>query len=233
MAGRTVALHRNCGRVRRMRVLAIESSCDESAVAVLDERRRPARARALQPGRAAPRLRRAWCRSSPRAITCGASCRWCARALAAPASGAARHRRGGLHRRSRADRGAPHRRGARPQPRLRLAGAGASACTTSRDTCWRRCWSPSRRPFRTWRCWSPAATRSSSRCPGSVRYRVLGASRDDAAGEAFDKTREASGPAVPGRPAARAARRARAPRARSSSRARCSIARASSSASRD
>ena len=36
----------------------MESSCDESAVAVLDERARAARARALQPGRPAPGLRR-------------------------------------------------------------------------------------------------------------------------------------------------------------------------------
>ena len=37
-----------------MRVLAIETSCDESAVAVLDEQARPAGARALEPGGSAP-----------------------------------------------------------------------------------------------------------------------------------------------------------------------------------
>ena len=58
------------------------------------------------------------------------------------------------------DRGAADRGGAGPQPRLRLGGALASGCTTWRDTCWRRSWSPSRRPSRTWRCWCPAATPS-------------------------------------------------------------------------
>ena len=63
-------------------------------------------------------------------------------------------------------------------------------------------------------------------------YRVLGQTRDDAAGEAFDKTREAAGAALSGRPAAGAAGRSRARRAASAFRGRCSIGRGSSSVSR-
>ena len=49
-----------------MRVLGIESSCDETAVAVYDDASRPAGARALQPGRSAPGLTAGWCRNWPR-----------------------------------------------------------------------------------------------------------------------------------------------------------------------
>ncbi len=55
---------------------------------------------------------------------------------------------------------------------------------------------------------------------GIGRYRLLGDTLDDAAGEAFDKTAKLMGLAVSGRPGARQAGRNRARRARSSSRGR-------------
>ena len=55
-----------------MRVLGIETSCDETGVAVYDTDARPARARAALAGRDARRPTAASCRSSPRATTSGA-----------------------------------------------------------------------------------------------------------------------------------------------------------------
>ena len=54
---------------------------------------------------------------------------------------------------------------------------------------------------RTCCCWSPEVTRSFLPAPGSGRYRQLGTSRDDAAGEAFDKTAKLLGLGYPGGPA--------------------------------
>ena len=48
---------------------------------------------------------------------------------------------------------------------------------------------------------SPAATRASTRCPSEGVYRLLGRTRDDAAGEAFDKVAKLLGLGYPGRPA--------------------------------
>ncbi len=67
---------------------------------------------------------------------------------------------------------------------------------------------------------------------GIGAYRLLGASRDDAAGEAFDKTAKLLGLPYPGGPQLAQLAAAGPRRARSSSRGRCSTGRASSSASR-
>ena len=59
------------------------------------------------------------------------------------------------------------------------------------DPTWRRRSSP---------CWSPAGTPSWSRSTRSARYRLLGETLDDAAGEAFDKTAKMMGLPYPGGP---------------------------------
>ena len=78
--------------------------------------------------------------------------------------------------------------------------ARASASITSKGICWRRCSSRSRRRSRTSRCWFPADTRCSSRCRASGATALLGETRDDAAGEAFDKTAKLLGLPYPGGP---------------------------------
>ena len=60
-------------------------------------------------------------------------------------------------------------------------------------------------------CWCPAATRCSSRWSGHGRYRLLGQTIDDAAGEAFDKVARFLGLGYPGGPAIDRDRRARRP----------------------
>ena len=76
-----------------------------------------------------------------------------------------------------------------------------SASTTWKATCSRRCWPIRSRRSRSSRCWCPAATASCSRSRASGRYRLLGDTKDDAAGEAFDKTAKLLGLPYPGGPA--------------------------------
>ena len=57
------------------------------------------------------------------------------------------------------------------------------------------------RRFRSSRCWCRAATPSSFEVDGVGRYRLLGDTQDDAAGEAFDKTAKLLGLPYPGGPA--------------------------------
>ena len=79
-----------------------------------------------------------------------------------------------------------------------------------------------RRSFRSSRCWSRAATRSSCACDGVGDYALLGETQDDAAGEAFDKTATLLGLAIPAGPRSPKLARARRRRHASTSRGRCS-----------
>jgi N6-L-threonylcarbamoyladenine synthase len=56
----------------------------------------------------------------------------------------------------------------RAGPGVRPGPAGRGGAITSRGTCWRRSWSPPRRPRRSWRCWSRAAQPAHGRCRGSA-----------------------------------------------------------------
>ena len=95
------------------------------------------------------------------------------------------------------------RQAARPRPPHRRAHRGAVPRPRARCRCPR---SPSS---------SPAATRASSRCAERGDYRLLARTRDDAAGEAFDKVAKLLGLGYPGRPGDRPPRRGRQrPRAR-------------------
>jgi N6-L-threonylcarbamoyladenine synthase len=75
-----------------------------------------------------------------------------------------------------------------------------SASITWKATCWPRCWRIRtwRRP--SWRCWSRAGIRNWSSVDAIGRYRLLGETLDDAAGEAFDKTAKLMGLPYPGGP---------------------------------
>ena len=70
--------------------------------------------------------------------------------------------------------------------------------TTSKAIYWRRCSSPTRRRIHFSLCSCRAATRSWSMSPRLGRYRLLGETLDDAAGEAFDKTAKMLGLPYPG-----------------------------------
>ena len=87
----------------------------------------------------------------------------------------------------------------------------SSASITWRATCWRPPSSRARRTSRSSRCRCRAATPSWSRWQGVGRYRILGETQDDAAGEAFDKTAKLLGLGYPGGPGAGGPRRARPP----------------------
>ena len=182
-----------------MRILALESSCDESAVAVYDDAAGllsheihsqidlhrlyggvvPELASRDHVRRLLPLLRTA---------------------LADAKTAPDQTRRRGLYRRSRADRRVADRRGARPVAGLCAGTCRRSPCITSKAICSRRCSRTIRRRFRTWRCWSRAATPCSSTCAAPGRYAVLGETRDDAAGEAFDKSAKLLGLPYPGGP---------------------------------
>ena len=104
-----------------------------------------------------------------------------------------------------------------------------SACTTWKDICSRRGWTrPPEFPF--------VALQVSGghtmlvEVTGLGRYRILGETLDDAAGEAFDKTAKLLGLGYPGGPAL-AALAGTAARAPSNSRVPCSTGRASISVS--
>ena len=170
------------------------------------------------------------CPSSRRATTCGGWCRWLSRCWPTPGSALA-----DLD-------GIAYTQGPG------LAGAllvGASVATALgyalRQAGGRRPSSrrppavaaarPTRRPhFRSSRCWCRAGTRQLFEVAGVGRYRLLGDTLDDAAGEAFDKTAKLLGLGYPGGPAlARLADGGRA--GTSTCRGRCSTAATSISAS--
>ena len=76
-----------------------------------------------------------------------------------------------------------------------------SASIIWRAICCRRCSASRGPPFRSSRCWFPAATANSSTSPASGNTELLGDTLDDAAGEAFDKTAKLLGLPYPGGPA--------------------------------
>ena len=101
-----------------------------------------------------------WCPSWPPATTCRRLLPLVrARAGERRQHAPQRSRRGRLHRRARADRGAADRGGARPQPRLRLGGAGARRAPPRGAPAGAAARARAAAVSRTWRCWSPAATR--------------------------------------------------------------------------
>ena len=130
-----------------MRILALESSCDESAVAVLDAQSRACWRTSFSARSTCTAPTAGWCRSWPPATMCGACCRWCGRALAAAAT--APGELDGV-----AYTAGPGLIGALltgaalgAQSGLWLGDAGASACTTSKGICSRRCWRREPPPF--------------------------------------------------------------------------------------
>ena len=213
-----------------MLVLGIETSCDETGVAVYDTEPRAARARAALAGRDARERTAASCRSSRRATTSGACCRsrsacWPRRASTlADLDGIAYTQGPGSPARcwsapSVASAlgfalGKPVRR--RPSSRRPPAVAAARRRRSRRS--------------RSWRCSCRAGTRQLFDVAGVGRYRLLGDTQDDAAGEAFDKTAKLLGPALSRRPGARAAGRSGTRRAPCRCRGRCSTAAISTSA---
>ena len=134
--------------------------------------------------------------------------------LAEAGLGARRPRRHRLHAGAGARRRAAGRRERRQRAGLRARQAGGRRPPPRRATCCRRCW-PIRGPrFRSSRCWSRAGTRQLFEVAGVGRYRLLGDTLDDAAGEAFDKTAKLLGLRLSRRAGARAAGRRRARRRR-------------------
>ena len=146
----------------------------------------------------------AWCRNWHRANTCAPSCRWCARPWSAPNTRLAdlgrdrRHRRAGpggfaaggahlrqvavLRARHSADRRQPHRR---PHPRGDSWSRSAPGTPVEYPALGA---GRERRPH------------PSIRSPRRFPYRLLGKTRDDAAGEAFDKVAKLLGFGYPGGP---------------------------------
>ena len=141
--------------------------------------------------------------SCPRSPAAPTSRRWCRRSSgpARPPGSAARRRRDRGHQRARAW---PARCwSASPRPRRSRSGSASrsTASTTSPPTSPSTSSSTARCPSRAWRCWSPAATPAccgSSDVTGDVE--PLGATIDDAAGEAFDKVARLLGLPFPGGP---------------------------------
>ncbi len=192
-----------------MRVLGIETSCDETGVAVYDTGRGPARARAALAGRDARGLRRRGARARlarPRAARRAADR---SSVLAEAGVDARRPRRHRLHAGPGPRRRAAGRRQRRERARLRARQAGRSASITSKAICCRRC-SPTRSPTFPFVALLVSGGHSQLfDVDGVGRYRLLGDTLDDAAGEAFDKTAKLLGLPYPGRPGARAARASR------------------------
>ena len=182
-----------------MRVIGIESSCDETAVAVYRHGRGPAVPSACTARLHCTRPMAGWCRNSPPGTTSAGSCRWCARRWRPRTPTRGLDRRGGLHGGSGADRRAAGGCRLRPEPGLCLGEARGRRSIISRGICWRRCSSPSRpqfpflallvsgRPY-------PAGRRGRR----SAAIEFSGETLDDAAGEAFDKTAKMLGLPYPG-----------------------------------
>ena len=214
-------------------VLGIESSCDETAAAVLDADG-AILAEAVLSQQPSTRRSAAWCRRSPRAPIWRICRSWCADVMARAGAGVRRPRRRRGQRRAgadrRADRRQPVRQGhrARARPAVRRGQPSGGACA-DRPPAGPGARAARRSPICC--CWSPAAIASASRWRASGRYRRLGGTIDDAAGEAFDKVAKLLGLGWPGGPALeRLARERRSARA-TPCRARCSGGPAAISAS--
>ena len=183
-----------------MRVLGIETTCDETGVAVFEDGPRRARRAARQPGRDARGVRRRRARARlarPHRASC---CRWSRRCSRRPSLELSRPRRDRVHGRPGADRRAAGRglgvasslaygaRRSRPSPVHHLEGHLLAPHARG----------ASRPSSRSSRCSYRAAIRSSSRSRGSVAT----ASRRDArrrGGRGLRQGRTAARAAVSGR----------------------------------
>ena len=191
-------------------LLAVESSCDETGVALLDgppPDRRPGRG---EPGRAPRRDRRDRARgrrAGPPALDRPGARR-----------GPRRGRRDARRRRRRRRHGGPGARRLAPRrpllrqgARLGARRARSSASTTSRATSTRRGSSTRARPSGRSRAFPLVALVVSGghtflvEMRDHLAYRLLGETVDDAAGEAFDKAGRLLGLGYPGGPAIAAA----------------------------
>ena len=209
--------------VGRGPILGIETSCDETAAAVVVGAPRRAVVGGVEPGRPARPLRRRRARDRQPGP----------RRAAHPGGrpGARRGRASSDDQRSTRSPppSGPGLVGALLVGRQRGQGAGAGvgravrrASTTSRRTSTPR---SSRSPTSSCRsscCWCRAATRCSSSMEGHGRYRLLGSTIDDAAGEAFDKVARYLGLGYPGGPAIDRVADGGRPRRHRASRGRCS-----------
>jgi len=182
-----------------MRVLSIETSCDETGVALYDGAAGRLLAHAVHSqvpvhaefGGVVPELASRDHVARP--------CRWWPRCCAGPGSTARPSMRWPTP-------AAPADR--RPAGRPRPSGAAwpgpwacrRSPCTTWRATCWPPCSSPSPPNFPSWPCSCRAATPSWSTSRASDGTGMLASRLDDAAGEAFDKTAKLLGLPYPGGP---------------------------------
>ena len=177
-----------------MRLLAIETSCDETAAAVVEDGRRILSNVVSTPGRDPRALRRRGARSWPRATTSRTSC-----PVVRQAMDGRRPRLRGARRRRRdpgagpgrlAPRGRPGRQGdrlrarqaARPRPPHRGPHPGAVPRPRRRSRC------------PPWPSSSRAGTPASSRCPSEGVYRLLGAHPRRRRGRGLRQGREAPGP---------------------------------------
>ena len=213
-------------------VLGIETSCDDTSVAVLEDGT-TLRSHLIAGAGPAPALRRRGARAGRRARTSSCCRAWCARrsprrpsrageltAIAVTHAPGA----GGLAGGGRGVRARRYAPGARDP--------GDRASTTSRPPARDRARARREPAGRRCRWWSRAGTPSWCAVRGFGDYRWLGSTRDDAAGEAFDKVAKLLGLGFPGGPIDRPARRRRQSRPPSTCRVRCSISRGSTSRSR-
>ena len=181
-------------------VLGIETSCDETAAAVVEDGRRILSNVVAQPGRAPRALRRRRARARLAPPHRERSCRSIERALADAGTrfedldavavtqgpglvgsllvGLQAAKAIALRARQAARARAPHRG---PHRRRRSWRTATSRCPRSRS-------------------WSRAATPASSRCPRRASIACSARTRDDAAGEAFDKVAKLLGLGYPGGP---------------------------------
>ena len=112
-------------------------------------------------------------------------------------------RRSTTSRRSRSRRARADRRAARRPVRGEGARLGPGPAARARSTTCTATWprstsSPSRSSRRSSACSRAAGTRCSSTCRSTARFRPLGTTLDDAAGEAFDKGARLLGLGYPG-----------------------------------
>ena len=186
----------------------IETSCDETAAAVVDGRPHRALVGRVEPGRPPRPLRRRRARDReprPRRAAHAGDRRGAGRG--------GRRRLAELDAVAAARRPGPRRRAARRRERRQGAArsrwdvpfVGVNHLEGHLYAALAR--GARRSSRRSWCCSCRAATRCSSSMEGHGRYRVLGQTVDDAAGEAFDKVGPLPRPRLPGRPGDRPARR--------------------------
>ena len=198
-----------------MYVLGIESSCDETGVALVDERRRPRRGCWRMRCTARSTMHQAYGGVVPEL----ASRDHIRRVAAADAAGAgrrpactlARGRRRRLHARARAGRRAAGRRRRAPARWPRRCGKPALGVHHLEGHLLSPFLSADPPEFPFVALLVSGGHTQLMRVDGVGRYALLGETIDDAAGEAFDKTRQAAGPGLSRRAGAGAAGRVRRP----------------------